>query len=317
LNRLLREARREAENAETLLFAGDLAARMSERSGSRSGPPAPMSSSEREGHPKAGEREALAGVLNGSGLWMAAQPIVDVRTGVVHAYEALARFEQAVGGGGPLAWFSLAEDFGQRAALERACLKLALELFAKRPRGAKLSVNVSAPVLLESVTRSLFVGVPGTERDLDGLIIEITEETLIHGELGLADAIEPLRVRGAQLAVDDVGAGYSGLRQITTVRPSYLKLDRSLIMGIDRDNERAALVGALAGYSAQVGTLLVAEGIETHAELEAVRRLGVPLAQGFYLARPGRPWPEIRQSEPAEVAVEQPYSAARGTLQPA
>jgi EAL domain-containing protein (putative c-di-GMP-specific phosphodiesterase class I) len=129
--------------------------------------------------------------------------------------------------------------------------------------------------------------------DLGGLIIEITEETLVQSDMELLRAIEPLRARGARLAVDDMGAGYSGLRQITTVLPSYLKLDRSLVSGIDSDADRAALVGALAGYSNQVGSLLVAEGVETEAELLAIRQLGVPLVQGFYFSRPGPPWPEI------------------------
>jgi EAL domain-containing protein (putative c-di-GMP-specific phosphodiesterase class I) len=133
-------------------------------------------------------------------------------------------------------------------------------------------------------------GVPG---DLTGLIVEITEETLVHSDMQLLTAIQPLRARGARLAVDDMGAGYSGLRQITSVLPSYLKLDRSLVSGIDADDERAALVGALAGYSKQVGSLLVAEGVETAAELRAIQRLGVPLVQGFYFSRPGAPWPEI------------------------
>jgi EAL domain-containing protein (putative c-di-GMP-specific phosphodiesterase class I) len=109
----------------------------------------------------------------------------------------------------------------------------------------------------------------------------------------LHDAIAPLRARGATLAVDDMGAGYSGLRQITTVHPRYLKLDRSLITGIDSDSERAALVGALAGYSRQVGCLLIAEGVEHEAELLALAGLGVPLVQGFYLSRPGAPWPGL------------------------
>jgi EAL domain-containing protein (putative c-di-GMP-specific phosphodiesterase class I) len=90
-----------------------------------------------------------------------------------------------------------------------------------------------------------------------------------------------------------MGAGYSGLRQITNVHPSYLKLDRSLVSGIDGDGERAALVGALAGYSRQVGCLLLAEGVETEAELREVRRLGVPLVQGFFLARPAPAWPAL------------------------
>ena len=116
--------------------------------------------------------------------------------------------------------------------------------------------------------------------------------------MDLESVIAPLRARGARLAVDDMGAGYSGLRQITSVRPGYLKLDRSLISGIDGDDERAALVGALAGYSSKVGSLLVAEGVETEEELAVVRALGVPLVQGFYFSRPAAPWPELQRRPP-------------------
>jgi EAL domain-containing protein (putative c-di-GMP-specific phosphodiesterase class I) len=225
---------------------------------------------------------------------MVVQPIADVRSGSVHAYEALARFGQPREGMSPLHWFSLAHELGQRPALERACLRGALELLAARPSGTSLSVNLSAPVLLEAETMAMLEAAgDALADDLRGLIVEITEETLVHSDTQLAGAIEPLRARGARLAVDDMGAGYSGLRQITTVHPTYLKLDRSLVSGIDGDDERAALVQALAGYSTQVGSLLVAEGVETAAELRTIRRLGVPLVQGFYLSRPGRPWPQV------------------------
>jgi diguanylate cyclase (GGDEF)-like protein len=136
--------------------------------------------------------------------------------------------------------------------------------------------------------------------DLSGLIIEVTEEALVQSDAQLRAAMAPLRARGARLAVDDVGAGYSGLRQLTTVHPSYLKLDRSLVSGIDRDSERAALVSALVGYAERVGSLLVAEGIENEAELLALRELGAPLAQGFYLGRPGAPWPAAAIDVPPE-----------------
>jgi EAL domain-containing protein (putative c-di-GMP-specific phosphodiesterase class I) len=301
LNLLLRQARLQADSAETLLLAGDIAARMADRGGRLGGPggdprPAPMETAG-ESFPAADlsiAEGALTQLLGGEGLSMVVQPIVDIHSGVVHAYEALARFAHPRIDGGPLQWFALAEQLGQRAALERACLLLALDLFARRPAGASISLNLSAPVLLEDRTMAMLERAGGRgPGDLDGLIVEITEETLVHSDTELQDAIEPLRARGARLAVDDMGAGYSGLRQITSVRPAYLKLDRSLVSDIDSDGERAALVGALAGYAKQVGSLLVAEGVENQAELDTVRELGVPLVQGFYLGRPGEPWPEV------------------------
>jgi EAL domain-containing protein (putative c-di-GMP-specific phosphodiesterase class I) len=297
LNYLLAQARRKAENAETLLFAGDIAARMAER-GSPPAADEPIVARATQTRLSANElvsaRQALARLIDGEGLKMVVQPIVDIRTGVAHAYEALARFGQPRQDSSPLHWFALADELGQRPELERACVRQALELLAQRPPGTSLSLNLSAPVLLEPATMAILEATGDSlSDDLGGLIIEITEETLVQSDMELLRAIEPLRARGARLAVDDMGAGYSGLRQITTVLPSYLKLDRSLVSGIDSDADRAALVGALAGYSNQVGSLLVAEGVETEAELLAIRQLGVPLVQGFYFSRPGPPWPEI------------------------
>jgi EAL domain-containing protein (putative c-di-GMP-specific phosphodiesterase class I) len=293
LNHLLRQARHDAESAETLLLAGDISSRVAKRSDA-----AGVREHGQSGDPLSAEEkklaeEALARFIAGDGLAMAVQPIVDVHTGSVHAYEALARFAGSTEGS--LHWFSMAAALGKRDALERACLRAALHLFGQRPAGVSLSVNLSAPVLLDPLTLEML----DEQHDLRGLIVEITEETLVQSDTELRSVIVPLQERGACLAVDDMGAGYSGLRQITTVHPGYLKLDRSLISGIDHDSDRAALVGALVGYSKQVGSLLVAEGIEYSAELRVLGDLGVPLAQGYYTGRPGRPWPDVRVARPS------------------
>jgi len=310
LNQMLRQARREAESAETLLLAGDIAARMTDRSERATGAAAsaaPLGPDDMlSADELASAHDALAHLIEGQGLSMFVQPIVDIRNETMHAYEALARFGKPRPDGSPLHWFALAEKLGERAALERACLRAALDLFAQRPAATSLSVNLSAPVLLEASTMAMLQAAgDALAEDLNGLIIEITEETLVGGDMQLLSAIEPLRARGVRLAVDDMGAGYSGLRQITTVHPSYLKLDRSLVSGIDDDDERAALVGALAGYAKQVGSLLVAEGVETEAELRAIRRLGVPLVQGYYFGRPGPPWPQLSAASQLEATPPQ------------
>jgi EAL domain-containing protein (putative c-di-GMP-specific phosphodiesterase class I) len=293
LNHLLRQARHDAESAETLLLAGDISSRVAKRSDTASVREDGQSGDPLSAEEKKLAEEALAGFIAGDGLAMAVQPIVDVHTGSVHAYEALARFAGSTEG--PLHWFSMAAALGKRDALERACLRAALHLFGQRPAGVSLSVNLSAPVLLDPLTLEML----DEQHDLRGLIVEITEETLVQSDTELRNVIVPLQERGACLAVDDMGAGYSGLRQITTVHPGYLKLDRSLISGIDHDSDRAALVGALVGYSKQVGSLLVAEGIEYSAELRVLGDLGVPLAQGYYTGRPGRPWPDVRVARPS------------------
>jgi diguanylate cyclase (GGDEF)-like protein len=278
---------RDGSDAEALLRAGDIALRVAKRSGV-GGQASFYAGGPLNGQGAHSARGALTRLIGGEGLSMAVQPIVDLRTGAVHAYEALARFGQG-GTDSPLHWFSLAEEFGERDELERSCLRAALALLGPRPAGTRVAVNLSAPVLLDARTLRILE----QPRDLSGLIIEVTEEALVQSEAQLHTTIAPLRERGARLAVDDMGAGYSGLRQITTVQPSYLKLDRSLVSGIDGDGDRAALVQALVGYAEHVGSLLVAEGIENAEELQTLLDLGVPLAQGFYLGRPAKPWPRV------------------------
>jgi EAL domain-containing protein (putative c-di-GMP-specific phosphodiesterase class I) len=138
-------------------------------------------------------------------------------------------------------------------------------------------------------------------RHLDRLILEVTENSLLEDTPGLVAEISRLIATGIKFAVDDMGAGYSGLRQITTVRPNYLKLDRSLISGIDTDPDRGALVSAMLGYVRQTGGHLVAEGVETEAELETLIDLGVNLIQGYLLGRPDQPWPQVAVREPVDV----------------
>ncbi len=283
----LARAPRDGGDAEALLRAGDIALRVAKRAPG-DGQVSAYSGGSLSGSGRESARGALARAIDGDELTVVVQPIFDLRSGSVHAYEALARFG-ADGAGSPLQWFSLADELGEREALERACLRAALELFCRRPPSTALSVNVSATVLLDRRTRQMLDRLP----DLSGLIVEITEEALVRSGTQLDAAIAPLRERGAKMAVDDMGAGYSGLAQIMAVHPSYLKLDRSLVSGIDTDRERAAMVGALAGYAESVGSLLVAEGMETASELRTLVELGVPLAQGFYLGRPGKPWTHI------------------------
>lgn len=280
----------DGEDADALLMAADIALRVAKRSrrGSQISFYAGQSLS---GEGRRNAVDELRRLIDGEGVSVAVQPIVDLRTGAVHAYEALARFHQDASKS-PLHWFSLADELEARDELERACLRAALQLLPDLPPATRLCVNLSAPVLLHPQTLRMLA----ERSDVSELIIEVTEEALVTSEPQLQSTIGPLLARGARLAVDDMGAGYSGLRQVTAVRPHYLKVDRSLISGIDMHPERAALVGALAAYASRVGSLLVAEGVETEAELQELRSLGVPLAQGFYLARPDWPWPQPQRA---------------------
>jgi hypothetical protein len=116
----------------------------------------------------------------------------------------------------------------------------------------------------------------------------------------LEDRLTDLRQRGARLAVDDIGAGYAGLKQVMRLRPDLLKLDRSLVAGVGSDPAKGAMVDALVRYARRIGSEVCAEGVETLDDLQALADLDVTYGQGYVLGRPGAPWAMV---DPAAVAV--------------
>lgn len=282
----------DGRDADALLRACDVALRVAKRRGKSQLVIYDGESLSDEG--TRGARGALRRLVAGDGLEMVLQPIVDTSTGEVHAYEALARFHTR-GTDSPLHWFALADEFDMRPELEIACLDAALRMLERCPAGARLSVNVSGGLLLDPRVQALIAAVD----DVSALIIEVTEGSLVREDAGVLAAMEPLLKRGVMLAVDDMGAGYSGLGQVTALRPGYLKLDRLLVQGIDDSPTRAALVEALLGYATRTGGQLVAEGVERREELETLSELGVTLVQGFYTGRPGPPpWGRDEPADP-------------------
>lgn len=235
-------------------------------------------------------RRALADAIARGGISMVVQPVVDLRSGNVHAYEALARFTLP-GGLSTGETFALAERVGMREELDLACLEQALVLLQRRPPGTRLAINVAGALLSQPRALQQLAALP--DEHARDVVLEITEDALVRDYGALRSAVRPLLDRGMRIAVDDMGAGYAGLRHAIDLHPAYLKLDRALVHGVDRDPKRAALVDALLRYAEHAGSHIVAEGVETEGELGALRRLGVPFAQGFLLARPATPWPRL------------------------
>ena len=117
-------------------------------------------------------------------------------------------------------------------------------------------------------------------------MLELTEHERIVDYEALRPWLDDLRSDGVRIAVDDAGAGYAGLQQIVGLQPDIVKLDLALTRGIDKDPVRRALARCLVSFAEEIGAVVLAEGIETHSELEVLRALGIPLGQGYYLGRP-------------------------------
>ena len=123
-------------------------------------------------------------------------------------------------------------------------------------------------------------------RDLTGLQFEITEHELADDASALIASLDRLRERGAQIAVDDVGEGYAGLKRVMGIRPDVLKIDRAIVAGVSTDPAKVALLEAIVHYAARTGGRVCAEGIETVEDLKVVADLDVALAQGWVVGRP-------------------------------
>jgi diguanylate cyclase (GGDEF)-like protein len=210
------------------------------------------------------------------------QPIVDLATGRVAGYEGLSRFPKH-DGRRPDEWFDLARRCGLGPLLQALALKRMIEV-PGRPNGTWLSLNLDAGAL---ATKAVQDALPA---DLHGIVIEVTEQELPPDDEALLVILADLRSRGARIALDDAGAGYAGLQHVVRIRPEIIKLDRSLVSGVDDDAERLALIESFAAFSARTGSALCAEGIETDAELQVLIDARVNLGQGFRLGRPGPPW---------------------------
>ena len=244
-------------------------------------------------------------------LRMDFQPIVDTDRGTVVGYESLARFSGPPDAG-PDCWFALARAAGVGAELEAHALGTALEARSALPANCFLSVNVGPEALLSAPVAAVFAAAG----DLRGVVVEITEQTAVDNYCALSDAIAPVRAAGALLAVDDAGAGFASLKHITVLRPDFVKVDRDLIAGIDADETKAAVVEALGMFTSRLDSWLVAEGVETIAELDRLLSLRVPLAQGYGL---GRPQPAMGPADPDAVALcrrRRSVATLRGALRP-
>jgi EAL domain-containing protein (putative c-di-GMP-specific phosphodiesterase class I) len=135
-------------------------------------------------------------------------------------------------------------------------------------------------------------------------VVELTEHQPDDDYAVLSDALGRLRDRGIRVAVDDVGSGFASFRHVTRVKPEILKLDRSLVCGIDEDPVRQSLAGAIVAFADEVGATVVSEGIESERELDCLMGLSVGCGQGFYIARPAQRVPD---AEPVGAAAPGAY----------
>jgi EAL domain-containing protein (putative c-di-GMP-specific phosphodiesterase class I)/DNA-binding NarL/FixJ family response regulator len=211
---------------------------------------------------------------------MVFQPICSLSGPMVGA-EALARFQGAPKRA-PERWFAEAVEVGLGRELEMATAQAALAALPNLPPEIYLSLNVSPTTLLSGSFRKLVL----ENSDPTRVVVEVTEHARIDNYERLNSAFARLREPGVRLAVDDAGAGFASLRHILRLAPDFIKLDRTLIDGIEFDRSRQALAAGLISFAEKIEATIIAEGIERSAEVDVLTALGVGYGQGFFIAKP-------------------------------
>jgi EAL domain-containing protein (putative c-di-GMP-specific phosphodiesterase class I) len=219
---------------------------------------------------------------------MAFQPIVDVETGRPFAFEALVRGTSNEGAGEILGRVNAQNLY----AFDQACRVKAIELAARAgllDTAARLSINflpnaVYSPKACIQLTlkTAAAVGMP-----LDRLIFEFTENERMADPAHVAQIVGSYREMGFGTALDDFGAGHAGLNLLARFQPDIIKLDMELVRGLESSLPRRVIVDGVARMCRQLGITLIAEGVETAAELDSLRAIGIRYVQGYLFARPG------------------------------
>jgi len=226
-------------------------------------------------------RRGIEDVLTRRALSVVMQPIIDLKTSQVAGCEALARFP-----GSPYrppdVWFAEAERVGLGAELQLLALHAALHQLPDLPAHCYLAVNISPDIAVRAEVLRLLETVEARR-----VVIELTEHNQVTDYPTLISALDVIRARGTRLAIDDTGAGFAGFAHILKLAPDLLKLDRILTAGVDSDPARQALAGALVNFATATRSKVIAEGIESQAELDTLHCLGVHYGQGYLLGKPG------------------------------
>lgn len=217
-------------------------------------------------------------------ITMAFQPIVAVSSRVVFAHEALVRGANGEGAAQVLAQVTA----DNRYAFDQACRVRAIEQAAALALPALLSINFmpNAVYIPAHCLRATVAAASRHDWPLSSILFEVTEQEVMRDPAHLLDILRTYRDVGLKTAIDDFGAGYSGLNLLADFTPDLLKLDMHLVRGIDQDRKRQAIARHGAALAQELGIAVIAEGIETADESRALQDLGIDLQQGYLFARP-------------------------------
>lgn len=236
----------------------------------------------------------LKAILDSRDIRTVFQPIVCLKTGSIFGFEALSRGPSGSALESPVELFAAAEKYNLLFALEKLCREKALTNAKGIMDGYKIFINVNPYVIFDpefkdGATKKIISDLGISQNDI---VIELAEKSSIQDFRSFRIALEHYEEQGFNIAIDDTGAGYSGLQTIVSLNYKYIKIDRSLIENIDKDLVKRALLEVFVKFSKKISATVIAEGIETPGELETIIDLGVDYVQGYLIARPSEVCPK-------------------------
>ena len=240
------------------------------------------------------ERERLIEIIQNREIWTGFQPIIDLSDESIMGYEGLSRGPRGSELESPGALFGRARRYGVTEELERACRRQAFEDWKVLDRQGRLFINtVPATVRDTSFLGRGVLDYLGPDLSPQGVTLEITEQAVIDNLNLYREAMHQFTDLGFTFAIDDVGAGYSGLETVAALKPAYLKIDIALVRDVHLKAMSQQVVGAILEMGKSLGANVVAEGVEQDLEADALREIGVRWAQGYLFARPVDPYAEV------------------------
>lgn len=237
------------------------------------------------------------------------QPIVAVGENTIHGYEALTRGPSDSPLHAPVSLFNAACQAGLLLELESQCWRLAHDSFIELGLPGRLFLNTSSRSLIQPgqpLLRAL-CGAGNPHFQPERVIIEITEQYPIDDFPAVVQAASEYRLQGFQLAIDDLGAGYAGLRLWSELRPDYVKIDSHFLQRVHEDPVKQEFIRSIRDIALGTKSRVIAEGIETHDEYQALLQLGIGLGQGYFFSRP-------KSRPPLELSPHQPDPKANASL---
>jgi diguanylate cyclase (GGDEF)-like protein len=258
------------------------------------------------------DRSTLQDVILGEGLTSVYQPIVDLGTGDIFAYEALTRGPRGTSFESPATLFAIAEEVDLTVELDRACFRGALRSAMALEPVHRLFVNLLPMSFYDSAFIEVEVGNLLSAAGLTpaNIVFEITERLAIENFTSFKRALGTYTAMGFGIAIDDVGTRHSNLETVMSLRPHFIKISDVLVRGIARSTVKREMLRSLRHIAETIDAVMIAEGIEHVEDVVALRDLGLRYGQGYYMARPGPPFPTLPDAVRAELrSVESPGSS--------